>query len=150
MADKCAIYTVAGLTINAATGNTYLIGDDGEIEGLDGMPIRRTVDNRPQTDGAILFPAFGAARRITFEGTLLVRGIDPFGNPTAYLAAMNALEAAMTAALDGIINADATLSWNSGADTITVRRDETPTAFRGSYPFKRFLFGLIAATPTIS
>jgi hypothetical protein len=147
MANLCGIYTIAGLTMNAASGNTYITDS---IEGLDGASIRRTVENRPQTDGGILFPAFLAPRHVIFEGFMLVRSADPFRQRSAYESALNALESSMVSALDSIINSDGTLSWNGGGDTLSVRRDEQPTSFRGKWPEKRFLFTLIAANPVIS
>jgi hypothetical protein len=149
MADICDIYTLAGLTFNAAApADTYVIS---EITGLDGAPIRAPVDDRPQTDGGIVFPNFLGPRRITFEGFFGVRSVDYGADPSGYVVALNTLEAAMLTALEGIRNSDGTLAWTGSS--ITVRHDSpclTSQGQRGSAFERRFIFGLVAANPTIA
>src|SRR5262245_19813348 len=128
MADLCCEYSVFGLTFNdAAPNDTYVITS---IDGLDGIPIRRTVVNLPITDGGACFDAFAAPRHITIEGSLGIRSTDPYSDPTGYLTAMNLLETNLWITADANLNADSTLSWaptGLGATfSLLVRRDESP------------------------
>lgn len=126
------------ITFNQATGDTYL-NDPAQCAGLDGAPIRSTVDQKPQTSGGILHPSFYDARHITIAGTLL--------NRTGTVAARQTLEDNLIVALNDCLNADATLSW-TGPHSITVRY-EIAVAYNGGFQ-KSYVFGLVAANPTIS
>ena len=150
MADICAIYTLAGLTFNAAAPtDTYVIT---EITGLDGAPIRAPIDNAPQDDGGIVFPNFFLGpRHVTIEGFFGVRSVDYGMDKSGYVAAQNTLESALLSALDGIRNSDGTLSWST--HSLTVRHDSpcmTSQGQRGSAFERRFIFGVVAANPVIT
>ena len=109
MADVCCEYTIAGLTLNNDTGDTLMLGGDG-IQGLDGAPVRSQVDPRGQISGGIVHTKFLAARIITFSGEVLIRSTSP-EDTTAYITAINAVEAATVSALEGILNTPSSLAW---------------------------------------
>lgn len=145
MAEISAVYTLAGLTFNASSGDTYFIS---AITGLDGPAIRSTVDDAPQTDGGLVHTSFLGARHVTVEGVLVVRSAV---TESGVVAARNALEDALLSALESILNADGTLAWTptgGSGKTLTVRY-EVPCQFSGGWQ-KSFTFGLVAADPTIS
>lgn len=135
------------VTFNAATGDTYL-HDPGSCQGLDMAEVRAPIDNAPQTDGGLVHNFFLGPRHVTLGGELLVRtGTTEASTATA----RNVLEAALTAACLSIIRADGTYSWTptGGAlHTITVRCD-IPVNYPGGF-LKTYLFGLVAADPTIA
>lgn len=155
MADTCCAYTVAGITINASSGDClHTDFEEGEIAGLDGAPIRSQVDDQGQSDGGIVFQKFKGPRIITFSGRVLIRSVT-MGNPEGYAAAIYAVEAASIAALESFLNSSTTLSWTpSGASarsiSVTYGTEGGEIQFSGNMLDKRFQFSLIAADPTIS
>jgi hypothetical protein len=146
--SSSATLTTGGgtITLNAGTGDTYW-NDPTQCAGLDMAPIRSTVDDKPQTDGGIVHPMFFGARHITLGGDLVVRSS---GTEAGYLAARAALEQNLIAALTSIMNADGTYSWDDGGTTrtVTVRCDQQ-AVIAGTW-LKSYVFGLVAANPTIS
>lgn len=128
------------LSFNPAAGGDgfYLTN----VTGLDQAPLRITQEDKAQTDGANLHPSFRGARHITVEGYVL-----PVAGSTRNAACDDLVEA-----LEAIENADGTWAWtqtgDSGPRSVTVRCD-VPVTFSGSLP-KSFIFGLVAADPTIS
>ena len=155
MADTCAVYTVNGLTINHASADTLLTDfEEGDIQGLDGAPIRRQLDPGGQTGGGIVFPALLGPRIITFKGKVSIVSQDG-GDRLLYAAAVNAVEAAAVSALQGILNTTGTLSWtpNGGsAKSISVYYgvEGGEIQFTGNMLDKSFTFTLVAPNPTIS
>lgn len=149
MADICEIYTVAGMTMNAATGDTLVIE---EIDGLDGIDTRRTIWPQGAGDGAILGTSRKRERLPVFTGFQVIRTVpNPYTQPAAFRAAIKALEDAWVAAIDGIANASSNLAWAS--DTLAVKKhgpgikfSKGPNGIIG----KRFILSLIAADPTIT
>lgn len=147
MADTCAVYTVAGMTMNASTGDTVILET---VDGLDSVPLRRTRWPQGQSDGEILGTAKKQARLPVFTGFVLIRSAHPFKQPAAFESATEALEAAWRSAIDGLENSDGTLAWLS--HSLTVRKDggvkfsPGPNGVIG----KKFYLSLIAANPTIS
>jgi len=149
MADVATQYTLTtpGGTIlfnNGATDEYYL----GDVQGLDGAPIRAPIDNRPQTDGGLVHDFFLGPRHITLDGILFIRSSRV---QNTILTQRNVLEAALQAALDSILRADGTLAWTpygGSAGSLTVRND-VPLEFRyiDNYQNKAFSFGLVAADP---
>lgn len=155
MADTCALYTVAGITINAATGDClHTDFEEGEILGLDGAPIRRQIDPQGQSSGGLQHPAHFGPRIITFKGKVLVRSVDG-SDRDAFAAAVYAVEAAAITALEGFLNSDTTLAWTPGsasARSISVRYGTEGGEFQttGNMIDRRFQFSLYADNPTIS
>lgn len=157
MADLCCPYAVAGITINNATaGADRLVLDSDGVTGLDGAPVRSQVDPRGQTAGGIVHPKLLGARIITFKGFVHIQSVEP-DERIPYLTAINALEAAVVSALEGILNSASTLSWTpTGAAarsiSVTYGVPGQEIQFTGEMlPGERtFSFGLIAAIPTIS
>lgn len=156
MADTCCVYTVAGLTINAATGDCLLTDfDEGQILGLDGAPVRKQIDPEGQSSGGIVHPAFFGARIIQFQGKVLIRTVAEGALPTTYAAAVNVVEAATVSALQGILNGGGTLAWTptgGSAHSITVSYGIPggEIQFTGNMVDRRFTFTLVAANPTIA
>lgn len=155
MADTCCAYSLAGITINATSGDCLFTDfEEGEIAGLDGAPIRRQIDPQGQSDGGLQHPAFLGPRVITFSGKVLIRSQDG-GNKEDYAAAVNVVENAAIAAFEGILNADSTLSWTEtggGAHSISVRYgvEGGELQFSGNMIDRSFTFSLYAANPTIA
>lgn len=156
MADTCTIYSVAGITINCHTGDClHTDFDEGEILGLDGAPIRKQIDPQGQSDGGIVHPAFFGARIITFRGKVLIRSVD-LGNREDYAAAVNTVEAASIAALEGFLNTTTTLQWTPTGSvglksiTVTYGTEGGELQFTGNMIDRRFSFTLVASNPTIS
>lgn len=144
MAEYSVVFTLTtpgpDITFNAGTGDEYYL-DPNRCSGLDGVGIRAPVDNKPQTDGGIVFPFYKTARHVVLAGLLL--------NRTGTAAARNTMEDNLRTALESILAADGTLTWTpSGGSlrTLTVR-NELPFESNGGW-LKSFSFGLVAATPT--
>lgn len=141
------------ITFNDPSGPDGYYHDASQCAGLDAVPTRITVDDKPVTDGGIVFPSFKTARHITLGGQLIVKSAAGSG----YAAARNALEFALTAALESIEPVDGdggptgTYTWTPegyGAMSVAVYCEIPPT-----YPganAKNYLFGLVAPAPTIS
>lgn len=150
MAEFSAIYTLTtpanDPVFNAASGDTYILT---AIRGLDGAPIRAPVDDAPQTDGGIVHPFRLGPRHVTAEGFILIRSA---ATEAAFVTARNTLESALIAALEAIRNADGTLTWTptgGAGKTLSTLRHDSPCEFSGAW-IKTFVFGLVAANPTIT
>src|SRR5262245_51252314 len=108
MADLCCEYNIAGIVINDDTpgADRLILGADGVV-GLDGAPVRGQVDPRGQISGGIVHPKFLGPRIIVFKGFCQIQSVTPAQN-TAYYSALNALEAGVVSALEGILNSGTT------------------------------------------
>ncbi len=159
MADLCTQYTIAGIKINDTTAGANRLMtsfDHGSITGLDGGPVRSQVDNFAATSGGIVHTKYYAPRVITFAGDVHIQTVSA-EDLTAYLTAVNTLEAAVVSALEGILNSASTLSWTptgmSGRSiSVTYGVPGQEVQFTGAMlPGERqFSFSLIAASPSIS
>lgn len=155
MADTCCVYTFGSLTVNAATGDTlHTDFEGGDIQGLDGAPIRKQIDPEGQSSGGIVHPAFFGPRIITFTGKILIRSQTSPGS-TAYIGAVNAVIAAAKSALEAQLNSATTLSWTEtggSAHSISCTYGTEGGEFQtsGNMLEKSFSFTLVAANPTIS
>lgn len=144
MSDTCEIYTVEGLTMNAASGDT-LITDN--ITGLAGVPLRRTKPPQGQGDGAVLLTSKKLYRTATFTGFIAIRSVEWETDEAGYRSAQRTVMDAWTAALAGIENSSGTLAWAS--HTLTVYKDAGPE-FTGPEFGKKFVMSFYAPNPTIS
>lgn len=144
MADLCEQYTVAGLTINASSGDTLITE---EIDGLDSVDLRRTKPPQGQGDGAILLTAKKMHRIPVFRGFVLMRSVEWNDDPEAYSAAQQAFCESWVAAIDALENASSTLAW--AAHSLTVYKDGG-IKFSGPSFGKKFILSLYAPDPTIS
>lgn len=159
MADYCCQYDIAGIQINDATdGADRLLTDleGGEISGLDGAPIRAQIDPRGQISGGIVHPKLFGARIITFTGAADIQSVAE-ASTTAWITALNVLEAAVIVALEGILNTPSSLAWTptgGAAKSITVTYGTEGGEIRFSGPMlpgeRKFTFTLVAESPTIS
>jgi hypothetical protein len=155
MADTCVAYSFAGLTINHASADClHTDFEEGQILGLDGAPVRRQIDPRGQAEGGIAFPALLAHRIITFQGKVLIRSVET-SSDAGYMAAVNAVEAAATSALEGVLNTPTTLSWTptgGSAKSISCLYGVPGGEFQptGNMLDRSFTFQLLATDPTIS
>lgn len=149
MADVCAEYTLGSLKINDTNdaNDTLLVNDQGNIDGLDGVDLRRSIAPQGQGDGAILLPAFDSYRIVTFTGVELIRSVAWEDDQAAFTAASLALEAAWIAAMDAIKNSSGTLSWASSS--LVVYKGAGPK-FAGPTWGKKFILSFYAPDPTIS
>jgi len=160
MADLCCAYSIAGITINnTSAGADRLLTsfENGAITGLDGAPVRSQVDPSGQTSGGIVHTKFLGPRIISFSGEVHIQSVLWTSESTAFLTAMNTLEAAVVSALEGILNSPSTVSWTptglSGRSiSVTYGVPGQEIQFAGPMvPGERtFTFGLVAASPTIS
>lgn len=155
MADTCCAYTIAGITINNTTDCLFTDFDEGQILGLDGAPIRKQVTDQGVSEGGIVFPGWLAARIITFQGKVLITSVAEGAPAATYAAAVNAVEAAATSALEGILNTPSSLAWTptgGAARSISVTYGVPGGEFQptGNMVDRRFSFQLIADDPTIS
>lgn len=155
MADLCCAYNFAGIIINnPADGADHLmLGEDG-VTGLDGKPIRSEIDDEGQSDGGIVHPKLYGPRIITFKGFCAIQSVV-VERSTAYATALNALEAAVISALEGVLNTPTALTWTptgGSGKTISCTYGNTggEIRFGGSHMEKTFEFTLVAADPTIS
>lgn len=124
---------------NTGSGDEYLL-DPTQCHGLDGAPLRVPVDDRPQTDGGIVFDGHKGPRHIFIAGLLLCR--------TGTVVARNTMEDNLRTALEDILAADGSLTWTpSGGSSRTLEvRCEIPLETTGGW-LKQFSFGLVAADP---
>lgn len=123
------------ISFNTGSGDEYIL-DPAECEG-DAPSLRATVDDAPQTDGAIVHDAFAGAWYLTLVGTM--------NCTTGTAAARNTMEANLKSAVAALWRADGTLSQTpsgAGARSITVRAF-TPVRFSGAW-LKRFAFTLVS------
>lgn len=158
MADICATYTYAGVTINGDPASNALVidldsADDG-ITGLDGAPIRRQVDPLASTNGGDSQEAWWGHRIITFSGLCQI-GTVPVNDIASYRAALMTLQAAVIAALEAQRDSAATLAWtpaNGGVHTISCKYGMPGGEIRFGGPLykTKFSFTLLAENPTIS
>jgi len=146
MADTCIPYTVAGLTLNEDGEDTLIVE---EIDGLDGIPLRRTKPPQGQGDGAIFLQSKKLFRLVVFRGFVGISSVewDPETYGAAYRAAQQTVCDAWISALAGIENVSGTLAW--AAHSLTVYKDAGPY-FSGTEFGKKFVFGLYAPNPTIA
>jgi hypothetical protein len=159
MADLCAPYSIAGITINNATAGVDRLltsFENGQITGLDGAPVRSQVDLLAVTNGGIVHTKYYAPRIITFAGEVHIQSVTE-AMTTAYITAINTLEAAVISALEGILNTPSTLSWTPtglSARSISVTYGVPGQEIQFSGPMlpgeRTFAFSLVAASPTIS
>lgn len=111
MADICCQYTYVGIKLNDTTaGANRLVLDDDGVSGLDGAPVRSQVDPKGLTSGGLVHPKLLGVRIILFKGFVHIQTTDP-SQTTAYNTAMNVLEAAVIAALEGALNSASNLTW---------------------------------------
>lgn len=160
MADLCCAYSIAGITINNATaGADRLLTsfENGSITGLDGAPVRSQVDPLGVTHGGIVFPKYFGPRVITFAGEVHIQSVTWSPGASAYVVAVNNLEAAVVAALEGILNSASSLAWtptglSARSISVTYGVPGQEVQFAGPpVPGERtFSFSLIAGSPTIS
>lgn len=158
MADYCCQYTFSTVEINDTTADVdrLMIGDEGEITGLDGAPIRAEIDPQGQSDGGIVHEKHYGPRIISFSGEVHIQSVG-FEDRDGYIAAINTLEAAVVSALEAQLNSAANLTWTptggSGKSiSCTYGTDGGEISFSGAMlPGERkFTFTLVAANPTIS
>ena len=156
MADLTVEYTLTtpgpDITFNDGT-----LGDGVDkywiqaIQGLDGPSIRAPVDPVPFGDGGLIHTFWKGPRRVLFDGILL---LDPANCDDAQ-ERWNDLTFNLEDALDSIIAASGTLTWNptgsEGAKSLTVY-NEVPLDIRATDNFysRTFSFGLVseAADPS--
>jgi len=159
VADLCAPYSIAGFTINntgAGVDRLLTSFENGQITGLDGAPVRSQVDLLAATDGGIVHTKYFGPRLITFAGEVHIQSVTP-ADTTAFVTAINTLEAAVITALQGILNTPSTLSWTptglSGRSiSVTYGVPGQEIQFQGPMlPGERtFSFSLVSASATIS
>jgi hypothetical protein len=156
MADSCCPYSFNGVVLNDSTPDVdrLVLGEDG-VTGLDGAPIRAEIDDEGQGDGGIVhLPKFFGARIITFKGFVDIRSVAK-GMNDPYFTALNTVEAAVIAALEGALNTPSALTWTptglSGKSiTCTYGNTGGEITFSGPMLAKEFEFTLVAEDPTIA
>ena len=158
MADVCATYTYAGVTINGPkTTDCIVITDDGSdgIDGLDGAPIRRQVDPLANADGGDSQPAHFAHRIITFRGKVHIGSTSAKVGSSLYQAALVTYMKSVVSALEAQLNSDGTLAWTEAdGDARSIQAKygmpDGEVKFGASVGNPSVTFQLIAEDPTIS
>jgi hypothetical protein len=153
VADLAAVYTLTtpGGTITFNNGDLHTLDDlywITQIQGLDGAPIRATIDDAPQAHGGLVHNFWKGARHVTMEGVILIQSV-PLGAPC--LEERNELEDDLRVALESLLQADGTLTWTpdgGSARSLTVRHD-VPLEYtpQENYAVMGFTFGLVSANP---
>lgn len=129
------------IAFNADTGDAYM-HDSDKCSGIAIPVARAAIDDRPQTHGAIVHPALLGGRRVTLGGDILPRA---GGFPSR-----NAMMVTLGEALVSILAADGTYSFTLDGATYTFTvRCEITASFTGK-AIKSYLFGLVAADPTVT
>jgi hypothetical protein len=154
MADYSCIYTLGAISFNngifghGSLDDLYWIDT---IHGLDGPTLRVPFEDVPFGDGGIVHKSWKGPRHPLFEGRLIVQSVGPGGCQ----AVLNGMEAALNAALDGILAPTAgTLAWTptgGSPKTLSVFYEITcDVQPADNYRTRTFSFGLIseAADPT--
>lgn len=103
------IGTFTALSPDAAPD--WLRLDPARCSGTSDAPLRTTVEPAPGADGALVFPPLDDAQIVTLGGDLIITSVsgDPF-----YMDAVDALFAALKAALDALKAAPDSLVSNDG------------------------------------
>lgn len=157
MADICAEYHYAGLTINgAANTDTAIVSEEGNgITGLDGAPVRRQVDDLAGTNGGDSQPAHLGFRPIVFNLTVVIGTLGNEGSPAAYNTKMMTLQKAWISALEGQLNSASALTWtdatgDSQSISCMYGMPGGEIQFSGPLYKTQCSFTLLAEDPTIS
>lgn len=110
-----------------------------DVAGLDGNPVRASIEDRPVTDGGLVFDFYDGPRHMTFTGYVLAASVEQ----------RNDMEDTLIAVCKAARRADGTIVYTptgASARTWTIRCDVQPT-FPGQGILKEFIFGLVAANP---
>lgn len=120
------------------------INDASLCSGLDMVPLRVMVDDKPSTDGGIVHTGYLGPRRVILGGQLWALTITD----------RQALEDNLVAALESIMAADGTYQWVVTTESTSYTRSVTvrcEIALNTSGGFQKgYTFGLVAADPTIT
>lgn len=151
MADLSCEYvlTTGGGNI---TFNDGVLGDGTDkywltsIQGLDGPLIRAPIDVVPFGDGGIIHTFWKGPRHPVFDGMLL---IESSNNQADCMTLRNDLAAALSAALDSIIQTAGTLTWTpagQAALSLSVFNEVGySVTYSDNYAVANFSFGLVSA-----
>jgi len=161
VADRCATYTYAAVTINGDPDtDTLVISDDAsdEITGLDGAPVRRQVDPLAGQNGGDSQPARLGHRVIGFKGRVHIGtqpDKDPNRDPAGYNTKLVTLQKAIVAALEAQLNSATTLAWTDATgDSRSISAmygvPGGEIVFGGTRDDPTFQFSLVAENPTIA
>lgn len=122
------------ITFNDGSGDDYWLYPS-QCSGMDGAPIRRTVDDAPQGHGGVVFPGWKGARHIVMGGVI----------KTETLANRQPMIDDLRDAIDSMLEDgdDGTLAWDSFSLTVV---SEVPVATTREI-LKQFVFGLVAPNP---
>lgn len=122
------------ITFNASSGNTYHL-DPARCTGLDGVKLRKQVDDKGQTDGFIIQNGFEEGLHLMLAGVIVA---DTVAN-------RNTMISNLKAALRSIDSTTGTLSFGAGG-SISVEFEVGVDFPTWGGPVKGFVFGLIAET----
>lgn len=117
------ITAVGSLTVNAATGDTLVLLPD-RCAGLGGAPLRTSVEDAPEGDGGMVFPPLLGPQIITLGGWVR---IESAVTDAGYLAAVDALEDTIKAALEALRAAPGNLVWPGGSIPVWLHAAYDPT-----------------------
>lgn len=132
------------------TGSLDVPGQDDflwitAIHGIDGVPMRTPVDDRPQAHGGLAFKFWKTSRHVVIEGVFLVQSSR---KDSECQRIRNVMDIALLQALESIIQTPGSLQWTPAGQasrTLDVLY-EVPLETDGVEQ-KTFTFGLIAPTP---
>jgi hypothetical protein len=135
--DLQTLTTPAGvLTFNEATGDTYFV-DPERSSPLGAGATDAPVDDKGQTHGSLLHPAFEKGALLVVAGVVLAR------TDTTGVAGADALMTDMIAKCRSILDATGTLAFGSGA-SIVGQCNLLPTFPHLRGDLKGFLFGFVS------
>jgi len=153
MADYSCIYTLGAITFNngvfgqGSNDDLYWIDT---IHGLDGPTLRVPSEDVPFGHGGIVHKSWKGPRHPVIEGRLIVQSVGP----SACQERFNAMEAALRAALEGMLApTSGTLAWTApgdGAHSLAVFYErELDIQPADNYRTRHFDFGLISESADI-
>lgn len=131
--DITTLVTGGGtITFNALTGETFLL-DPGNCAGLDGVKLRKPVDNKGQTDGFIVHPGFEEGLHLVIAGVVIADSV----------ASRDSMMGGLKTALRSIKSSNGTLNFGS-SPSISVQWEVGLDFPHLGGTYKRFTFGLVA------
>ena len=151
--SKKATLVVPGpvtITFNVATGGTGYFNDPSMCSGFDQPPIRKPVEDAPQTDGGIVFAGLKGPRHLVIGGWLRAENET---DEDDWLDAIDDLADDLQSALEAILGADGTYTYDpDGVNLALTVQCDIPVSFptESDGINKKYLFGLVAANPDFS
>lgn len=163
MADTCATFNFGSVVVNPdPTTDGLQTTDEGDVQGLDGAPITGQIDPKGAAAGAsgsIVQNKALRGRVIVFTGFVHIGTEITEEGGTPNVGAIRqktvAVEKAVVAALEALLNTPTALTWtdaegDSFSITATYGTEGGEITFSGPMLNRAYSFTLVTETPTIS